>query len=102
MTQENKCSCESGIGEWVFCFAVAWVFLWIGRIFYKPFEESNFLFKFLGILSIIFLLFITLLVGISAVGASPIHPVVLLLPGGIYLFLAILSIVVGRMNETNS
>jgi hypothetical protein len=95
MEQETK----NDIGEWIFCFVLASIFMWIGRMLFKPFEESNLFFKFLGILSIVFLLFVVFMVGLTAFGSNPISALVLILPGSIYVFFAIVAYCCHKVEE---
>lgn len=81
------------IDEWVFSFALAAVFIWIFQVFYKPFSESNFLFKVLGGFSIVLLLLCIFLWTLCYFGTNPISGNVLLIPLAIYGLFATLSLV---------
>jgi hypothetical protein len=93
--EENK----SSIGEWIFCFILGAIFVWIGKLLFKPFEESNIVFKFLGILSIVFLLFSVFVVGLTALGTNPLGATALVVPGLIYGAIAIVSFSCRKVNE---
>ena len=88
---ENNCNCGKEMGEWVFSFALAAIFIWIYHVLYKPFEDGGIIFKFFGCISIIFLLFCIFIFGLTFCGTTPMHPALLIVPAGIYGLFAGLS-----------
>lgn len=97
MAQQTGCNCgkevSNEISEWIYCFIIVYLLRKIGEFLYKPFEESNMFFKFLGILSIIILIFLSAFIGLTHLKSDPLPWSLLVLPGGLYGFLAVLSLV---------